>query len=529
MSKIKRLWGLVNSPISQIFKPLPEHVTAFEEESSDGFWESDGKVEYSSRSHRIEDSLDKSPFFKTPLDFVQHGNMPASVMDGFNGTLNAFTIGNSRAGEVQMEWYTNNGFIGPQACAIISQHWLVNRACTMPGEDAIRNGYAVEGCGDDLPPDIIQDVRDLDEYFHINDHMKEFSQMRRVFGIRIMLFDVRSKDKKYYEKPFNPDGITPGSYQGIIQVDPYWITPELDGEAAGNPASPFFYEPTYWRINGKLYHRSHLIINRYAKVPDVLKPNYIYGGIPLTQMIYERCYAAERCANEAPELLLTKRLWVIKTNTAKVLQNMAAFIERIAIFTGFKNNQGLHVIDKSEEIEKRETTLNDVHEVIEGQYSIVASISKIPETKLLSKQITGMNSDGDGDRRNYTDVLEDEQIVLDPVLNRHHLLLMKSHIEPMRNFTGRIMHVWNPVNSPTPKELSEIRKNDSETASKYVELGVVSPDEIRDKIIKDKDSGYSLDAPVESEEVDYDDFVIPEDDETTLPNSNPLGGPTITV
>ena len=538
MFNITKIWGLLNSPISQLFKPLPQYDTEYEkDQSKDGFWEHRDDIKYNSRHQSLE-TLDSKAFFRTPKDFIMYadadfGSVHSAVMDGFNGTNNVFTIGNSRASAVQLEWYTNNGFIGTQACAIIAQHWLVNRACTMPGEDAIRNGYEVQGGGDELTPYIIQDIRDLDEYFCINDQMKEFSQMRRVFGIRIMLYDVRSKDKKYYEKPFNLDGVTPGSYQGMIQVDPYWITPELDGEAAGNPASPHFYEPTYWRINGKLYHRSHLIINRYAKVPDVLKPNYIYGGIPLTQMIYERIYAAERCANEAPELLLTKRLWIIKTDTKKVLQNLGNFLDRINIFTSFKNNQGLHVIDKQEEIEKRETTLNDVSEVIEGQYSLVASISKIPETKLLSKQQKGgLSSKGEGERQMYTDVLEDEHIVLDPVLNRHHLLLMKSHIEPMRNFKGRIIHIWNPVNSPTPKELSEIRKNNAETAGKYIDMAAITPQQVHDKLVKDKESGFDLTNPSEAKEVDYDDFIEPDDDGDgiALPNSDPIPRiPTIAV
>jgi hypothetical protein len=36
----------------------------------------------------------------------------------------------------------------------------------------------------------------------------------------------------YYEKPFNPDGITEGSYKGISQVDPYWMMPMLTAEVS---------------------------------------------------------------------------------------------------------------------------------------------------------------------------------------------------------------------------------------------------------------------------------------------------------
>ena len=71
-------------------------------------------------------------------------------------------------------------------------------------------------------------------------------------------------------------------------------------EAAGDPAAIDFYEPTYWRVNGNLYHKSHLIITRYSEVADILKPTYIYGGIPLTQMLYEAVYNYERTSNEAP-------------------------------------------------------------------------------------------------------------------------------------------------------------------------------------------------------------------------------------
>jgi hypothetical protein len=35
-----------------------------------------------------------------------------------------------------------------------------------------------------------------------------------------------------YELPFNPDGVKPGKYKGMTQVDPYWLAPVLDLEDA---------------------------------------------------------------------------------------------------------------------------------------------------------------------------------------------------------------------------------------------------------------------------------------------------------
>lgn len=524
-----KIWGLARSPISQVFKKLPTHKYIDLSDRGDGYWEADDiDIKDLIPVKATLDSIAQKAFPITPANFLPTSeNVPVAVMDGLKTTNQAFTLNNNQVSAVQMEWYSNHGFIGFQSCAIIAQEWLVNRACSIPGKDAIRNGYKItSNSGPALKPEVIQDVFDLDEQFELNTHMKQFCKFRRVFGIRIILFVVKSKDKKYYEKPFNIDGVTEGSYQGMVQVDPYWITPELDGDAAANPASMYFYEPTYWRINGRLYHRTHLIINRYAEVPDVLKPNYLYGGIPLTQMIYERVYAAERGANEAPELLLTKRLYVVKTNTIQALAKLGAFIQRMNVFSGLKNNQGIQVIDKQEELEQKDTNLTHVKETIEGQYEIVAGISEIPISKLMGREIKGMGNKGDGERRNYTDVLEDEQLVLDPLVNRHHLILMKSHVEPKRGAQPRICHTWNDVNTPTDKEASEIRKNDAETAAKYVDMGAIDGTEVRNKLAADEESGYSLDtAESDTEDMDYSDYREEESSEQTFPNSQIVNNP----
>lgn len=419
---------------------------------------------------------------------------------------NTFGLSGTQANEFVLEWYASQGFIGYQACSIIAQHWLINKACTIPSEDAVRNGYKITtNDGKKLDSTVIDAIRDLDQQYDITNQLIEFRRRSKIFGIRIAFFKVKSKDKKYYEKPFNIDGITEGSYEGIVQVDPYWATPQLDGDAAANPASPNFYEPTYWLINGKLYHRTHLIIDRYAEVTDVLKPTYLYGGIPLTQMLYERVYAAERVANEAPALTMSKRLFVLKTNAKKALSHMSVFVDRIMQFSHFKDNYGIQPIDEHESIEKLDTSLGDLATVIENQYQIVAAISGTPETKLMSKEPKGLSSEGKGDKNNYYDVVSNEQTHMNPFLKRHHEILMKSNIEPAFGKQPRITVLWESAEDSTPVELSIINKTDAETAQTYFEMGVLDPEEIRNKLICDENSGYNIDD--RDDETEYDDKI----------------------
>lgn len=391
-------------------------------------------------------------------------------------------------------WYGTQNFIGYQMAAIMAQHWLIDKCCSMPARDAIRNGYDITiNDGTEVKEEVIDAIKQADITYRINQNLEEFITKGRTFGIRIAMFLVDSSDIKYYEKPFNIDGVTPGSYRGIVQVDPYWITPELDLEAGGNPASMFFYEPTWWRVNAKRIHRTHLIIFRNGDVPDLLKPTYMYGGIPVPQQIYEKVYNAERSANEVPQLILTKRSIVMKTDIAMFNANQALGEQKLQIQAQLMNNYGTKVVDLEDEILHLDTSLADLDQVITGQYQLVAAAAKIPVTKLLGTQPKGFNATGEFDEASYHEELESIQANdLTPLLERHHLLLIRSIICPKFNITPFVTTVtWKPTDSPTALELATLNKLKADTDSVVSTLGAIDGYDVRKRLINDPDSGYN--------------------------------------
>lgn len=403
----------------------------------------------------------------------------------------AFGLGQSRISPLLGAWYVSQGFIGYQTCAILAQQWLVDKACTQAPKDAARNGYKLTvNDGSDVDPETLAAIAKWDRKFKVSKNLVEFARFNRVFGIRIALFDVRSSDPLYYEKPFNIDGVEPGSYKGISQVDPYWVVPELDWDAAANPASREFYEPTYWVISGRRYHRSHLVLIRGPEVPDILKPSYLYGGLPLTQRIYERVYAAERSANEAPQLLLSKRTTFIKTDTSKALANQATFEERMRLFSDMRDNFALGVVGEKEEPTQFDTALSDLDSVIMTQYQLVAAIANTPATKLLGTSPKGFNATGEYDETSYHEELESIQAhEMTPLLERHYELLIKAHIAPAAPFAVDV--VWNKLDAMTGKEKAELELNQAQAAQIYHDIGAVDSNDVRRKIAADPDSGFN--------------------------------------
>lgn len=383
-------------------------------------------------------------------------------------------------------WFLGQGFIGYQTCALISQNWLVDKAISMPARDAVRHGYAlhIKGMEDDEATDVIEALQEDDKILQVRKNLEQFIKMGRLFGVRILIFKVDGID---YEAPFNIDGVGRDAYKGMAQVDPYWCVPDLDATAVQDPASEHFYEPTWWIINGQRYHRSHLCIFRANEVPDILKPVYRYGGISVPQRIVERVYAAERTANEGPQLAMTKRLTVWKTDLAELYANQERAAQHMAVFAQYRDNHGVKLVDTEDSIEQHDTGLADLDATIMTQYQLVAAAAHVPATKLLGTTPKGFNATGEYDESSYHEELETIQANdLTPLLDRHYQLLMKSKGE-----AHAVSIDWSPVDSPTAEEWATINKTKAETDNVLVQAGAIDGMDIRNRLQRDPNSEYT--------------------------------------
>lgn len=401
--------------------------------------------------------------------------------------------------EAQIDWYASQTFIGYNMCAMLAQHWFIQKACNVPARDAIRNGYEIQGEGD-LP----ETLKALDKKYHLNKNMREMIHYGRVFGVRYVLFRVMHTDPDYYLKPFNIDAVRRGSYMGMSQIDPQWVIPEPSMAALQDPASPIFYEPEFFKIGQTTYHRSHFHIFIPNPVADVLKPRYLYGGISVPQQIYERVYAAERTANEAPQLMMTKRLVTLKLSDA-ALANPEKLDANLGAWALLRDNYGVLTTGQGEEVAQHDTGLSDVDAVIMTQYQLGASIVNVPATKILGTQPKGFNSTGEYEASTYREDLESiQENDLMPLIEKHHELLKASH-----GLTGETKVSFEPLDSPTAEEWATINASKAASAKTYFDAGAIDGVDIRNSLAKDKNSDFYGLEPMEEADL-IDDLLIDE-------------------
>ena len=95
--------------------------------------------------------------FQQGIDSIKLVSVPGVALDERDGIKTAFDeqyqdltqakLATSRfqvgIPDAQVGWYAGQGFIGWQFAAMLSQNWLIDKACSMPAKDACRNGYEV--------------------------------------------------------------------------------------------------------------------------------------------------------------------------------------------------------------------------------------------------------------------------------------------------------------------------------------------------------------------------------------------------
>lgn len=499
----------MKNPFKNLFtKPVPEPVTTPNKTLAQIAKESD----YFNRwqKPKIDRETILSTIFRRPTESVK---MLASTGQEMSFALDSdvkqtFNLMPAEIPDTVLEFYGRHSFIGWQACAILRQNYLINAACTVPAQDAIATDYCLHYAENNDKED--EAKKEVDEErllsikdaatceYGISDLCKRLTINKKTFGIGLAVPIVDGADMS---KPFNIDGIRKGSYKGMTLVEPYWCAPQMDGESASNPASAHFYEPTWWRIHGKLVHRTWCIKVVNNVVPDILKPTYYYGGVPLTQMLYERVYAAEKTANEAPLLAMTKRMLVADADVDNMLANPESAQDIVRAVSWFRDNHGVWFKRSGDQVAQIDTSLADLDAVIMTQYQLCASIAEMPATKLLKTTPKGFNATGDYEFKDYAQTLQAiQENDYKPLIKRHLELYTKSELGKEIALTV----AFNPVDVPTEKEVAEVEEIYSRIDGNYVNTGIISSEESRDMLRSKEGSRYST-LPEESEQLKADE------------------------
>jgi phage-related protein (TIGR01555 family) len=158
-----------------------------------------------------------------------------------------------------------------------------------------------------------------------------------------------------------------------------------------------------------------------------------------------------------------------------------------------RDNQGLFVLDKdTEDFGNVSVPLGTLDQLQAQSQEHMMSVARIPAVKFTGIQPKGLNASSDGEMRAFNDTIHGEQEHLFRTALTTVYDLMQISLWGARD--PDITYDFEPLHEMTEKEKSEVRKLEAETDQIRIDSSVVSPEEVRRKVVADKESGFeSLD------------------------------------
>lgn len=395
-------------------------------------------------------------------------------------------------------WITYSG------CAIIATHEFVNRACMIPAEDAIAHGYKVVCVShkhehtqkhDENEAKFLENVKKAADTMGLNDDCVKLNYKKKVFGVAVAIPRVKFKENYLsptdtsgntpysYADAYDPKAIAPHSFEGFAVIDPHWLTYKWDDESATDPTSVHFLEPTWIEVGTKKIHRSWVIRVVNSEIPDILKPAYYYGGLSLCQMIYERVWCADKIANEAPLLAMTKRLLIADGNLEQMISDARHTNIFFKAINYFRDNFSIFVKKPSSNVTQLDTNLTELTSLTMVEYQLVAAIAQMPVTKLLKNVPTGLQSTGDYEWDDYAQslhVIQERDYT--PLCRKFYELYVASEYPDKTDIHLDIE--WNPIDVPKEKELVQMASSTAQFVAHLQQTHMITVGEGRNILRK---------------------------------------------
>lgn len=343
-------------------------------------------------------------------------------------------------------------------------------------------------------PNDEQKIKEIGEEFkrlHVREAFRKIAEHDAYFGRGQMFISLKNHD---ISEPLIIDKrtIKPKSLEAIRIIEPIWTTPSAYN--TNDPLGPNYYIPQSWYVMGQTVHSSRLCSVITREMPDILKPSFNFGGISLSQLVEPYVDNWLRTRQSVADLVNNFSLTALQTDMGAVLQDEDLtegknLIDRANLFTLLKSNKGLMLLDKEkEELIQLNTPLSGLGELQAQSLEHLCSASRIPAIILTGISPAGLNATSEGEVRVFYDWISSQQETF--YLQHLRKILQLVQLNLYGEIDTDIECSYKPLYQMTDKELAEIRSMDAVTDTAYHTMGVISAEEIRNRLSKNPTNGY---------------------------------------
>lgn len=261
---------------------------------------------------------------------------------------------------------------------------------------------------------------------------------------------------------------------------------------ADNPMADSYYNPQSWYVMGNEVHASRLLLFVSRPVPDMLKPAYNFGGMSMSQLALPYVENFLKTRDSVNRMISTYSMPGIKTNMMSVLSGDDGddVVSRAQLYNAQRDNQGMFMLDKEqEEMFHYQASLSTLDKLQAQSQEQMSSISSIPLIVLFGISPSGLNASTDNEIVVWDDYIHDMQ----GVLFRGNLQKVIEIIQLSKwgEIDTTIGFEFESLREADPVEAAQVRKTEAEADSVRLNDGVITAEEVRDRMAAEPNSGYT--------------------------------------
>ena len=281
---------------------------------------------------------------KPPPGVVPDGVTPMAM----DADLGVFTGGLSA--------YTENlSWMGMPFLAELAQRAEYRQIVETLAKEMTRRWIKVGATGDEDKTKKVAAIEDALKKHKIRQKFRRLAELDGFFGRgHLFVNNGVNDDRELLKVPMILDHRTfePGTLRAFRVVEPVWTYPGVYDSL--NPLDDDFYAPRTWYVMGKEVHRTRVMTLVSREVPDLLKPQYQFGGISLSQLARPYIDNWLRTRQSVSDLVHSFSTMILATDMSQVIGGDATgggqdLFDRIELYNNLRDNRGTMAIDKDRE------------------------------------------------------------------------------------------------------------------------------------------------------------------------------------
>jgi phage-related protein (TIGR01555 family) len=338
----------------------------------------------------------------------------------------------------------------------------------------------------------IEELTEDFEQYKIQAIFRKAMEHDGFFGLGHVFMDFSGETGADHGIPLEIDAntIPKGSLRGFTNVEPMWTTPLVWNST--DPTAPNFYKPDSWMVLGRPTHQTRMLRFVSREVPDILKPAYNFGGISLSQLIDPYVARWLRTVNGVNQLINNFSILNLRADLSSVLSGgpSTELTKRMQFFTVTRDNQGFFMSDKeNEELTQLAVPLSGLSELQAQAQEHMAAPTHLPLVVLTGITPSGLNASSEEEIEVFHDWNHamQEAVFTDNIEKVLHIFQLNRY----GDIDDDIVAEFVPLKELVGEAAARVRKMASEAGVAYIQEGVISAEEERQRLMTDSESGYN--------------------------------------